>query len=126
MQSRLLPFHPFSTQEDMVDINPLWELLSSTTLWVIWKSRCGMVMEGKHTPPVEAVKDIWSIVIHTLKGRYDSIKGDSENALKQRLTFHQTWYELPCHALVHRSIQWKLNPLGGFSPHHEFRAQNKN
>ena len=83
MQSRLLPLHPFSTQEDKVDLSPLWELLSSITIWVIWKSRCGMVMEGKRTPPVEAVKDIWSIVIHTLKGRYDSIKGDLENASKQ-------------------------------------------
>ena len=91
--------HPFSHQEEMEGCILLWELLSSTTMWVIWKYRCVKVFDNKTTAPVEAIKEIWSIIIHTLKGQYDNIKGHSEAAEKQRRNFHDLWRHGPFYSL---------------------------
>lgn len=47
-----------------------------------------MVMEGKQTPMIEAVKEIWSIMVHTLKGCYDSTHDNLEAIKKQCENFN--------------------------------------
>ena len=41
----------------------LWELLSSTTMWFIWKAWCMMMFEGRELPPVESVVAIWNELV---------------------------------------------------------------
>ena len=49
------------------ELIPLWEFLSSTTLW---KGGNISLFEGKKVPPAEAVQEIWNDLVHTLKGQF--------------------------------------------------------
>jgi hypothetical protein len=66
------------------DLWLLWELLNSTTIWIIWKVKCFKVFENKTILVVECVKDIWFELIHTLKGQY----GTLEETESKRKKFH--------------------------------------
>ena len=88
----LMPFAGYKIEEQR---NPLWGLMCGITLWVIWKCRCVKVFTGKAIPPAEGVKEIWSAIIHSLKGQYNSIKGDSDTAVRRRLSFLQSWASTP-------------------------------
>ena len=68
---------------------PLWELLCSMTLWAIWKARNIEIFESKRTPPVVSIQEIWSELIHTLKGQFDDIIGQSEIEERRRSVFHR-------------------------------------
>jgi hypothetical protein len=47
------------------------ELIYAT--WVILKSRCAKVFHNKSTLAIDAVKEIWSIILYPLKGQYDNM-----------------------------------------------------
>ncbi len=108
---------PFAGQESEGERNPQWELLCGITLWVIWKSRCIRVFSGKKVPPVEGIKEIWAEAVHSLKGQYDSIRGDSETAIRMRQTFLRTWVNTPFIVYVGLSLCWNFcTPTWLYSP----------
>ena len=98
--------HPFAGQASEESRNPMWELICGATLWVIWKCRCTRVFTGKSTPPAEGIKEIWSESVHSLKGQYDDIQGDSEAAIKMRHEFLLIWTKTPFCALVGSTLKW--------------------
>ena len=55
-------------------------LLSSITIWSIWKARFLKEFENKNLPILEFVKDIWLKIIHMLTGQYHNIIGTSKEA----------------------------------------------
>jgi hypothetical protein len=100
-----IPLHPFSSQECKDSFFPLWELLSVSTMWVIWKSRCAKIFDNKSTPPVDAVKEIWSIIIHTLKGHFDSLLDRSA-----RNEFYNHWYHSRLFEFHNNVVIWNFTP----------------
>ena len=62
---------------------PLWELLSSLTLWVIWKARNIALFDSKQTPHVESIQEFCSDLILTLKGQFDAFQGPPESVERQ-------------------------------------------
>ena len=69
----------------------LWELLSSTTMWFIWKAQCIKVFEGREVPPIELLVAIWNDMVSTLRGQYDMIKGVLEVEVLARRGFEEKW-----------------------------------
>ena len=69
------------------EVQPIWEILSSTIVYHIWKARCSLVFHQLKTPPAEVVSNIWLDIVHTLKGQWDGIVGDSEAKIAQRSEF---------------------------------------
>ena len=67
-----------TVQHASEELWPLWKLLSSITIWSIWKARCHKVFEKKNIPVVEFVRDIWLELTHMLKRQYDNIIGTFE------------------------------------------------
>ena len=65
----------------------IWELLSSTTMWFIWKARCKKVFKLSKNPAVEIVSAIWLELVLTLRSQLEIIIGDAE---QRRLHFHKT------------------------------------
>ena len=49
-----------------------------TTMWFIWTTRCCKVFGNITIHPVESVRNVWMQMVHTLKGRYDEIKGETD------------------------------------------------
>ena len=70
----------------------VWELLCTTTMWFIWIARCSKVFGNTIVHPVESVRNVWMEMVHTLKGRYEDIKGETNVAMLQRMI--QQMYKL--------------------------------
>ena len=69
------------------EVQPIWEILSSTIVYHIWKARCSLVFHQLKTSPAEVVSNIWLYIVHTLKGQWDGIVGDSIAKIAQRHEF---------------------------------------
>ena len=69
------------------EVQPVWEILSSTIVYHICKARCSLVFHHLKTPLVEVISNIWLDIVHALKGQWDGIVGDSEAKIAQRLEF---------------------------------------
>ena len=98
-----VPLHPLS--EYKARFLPLWEILSVSTMWVIWKSRCAKVFDNKSTPPAEAIKEIWSVIIHTVKGRYDNITDHSNRDM-----FCKQCYQSQLFVWQNSALIWNYSP----------------
>ncbi|MCO5568556.1 hypothetical protein L7F22_022255 [Adiantum nelumboides] len=107
-QPRLVPVPdpPTAPQES----DPRWELLSSLTLWFIWRARCCRSIEGQLEPPAETVRAIWQEILHTLRGCFERIQGDSDSATQRRLAFHSTWSRGPFYSHSSGPLCWHYRP----------------
>ena len=66
----------------------LWILLSSCTIWHIWKARCQRLFDNIIFQPIKVVLSIWQEMVATLRARYGGITGDSNSTILRRLAFH--------------------------------------
>ena len=69
------------------EVQPIWEILSSTIVYHIWKAPCSLAFHQLKTPPTEVVSSIRLDIVHTLKGKWDGIVGDSEAKFAQQHEF---------------------------------------
>ena len=60
------PIHCF--EEDKV-----WSTIYSLAVWILWKARCKFVFQNVKPNAVELVKEIWLMLLHTLRGQYEAI-----------------------------------------------------
>jgi hypothetical protein len=72
----------------MHDGDALWEIICGITLKYIWKAKCNKIFENRSEPLAETIKGIWGELICTIKAYLDSIKGDTDKAMKQHYDFH--------------------------------------
>ena len=64
-------------------------LINACTLWHIWRRRCTTCFDNFVEPAVETIKAIWCDLLHTLKGQFDSIQGESNRANKEQHAFYK-------------------------------------
>ena len=50
------------------DGDPRWELISSLTMWFVWRARCRWIFDQRVIAPAEMIRDLWLELIHTLRG----------------------------------------------------------
>ena len=60
-------------EKDMV-----WSTVSSLVVWVLWKARCKGVFQKVKQNVVDLVKEVWLMLVHTLRRQYDAIIGEAE------------------------------------------------
>ena len=56
--STMLPLDVEGEKEFNGISSSFWELLSSTTLWALWKARCITIFDNQRVPPVEIIQEI--------------------------------------------------------------------
>ena len=78
------------------EVQLLWEILSSTTAYYIWKGRCSLIFHQVRVSSTKLVYSIWLDMVHTLKGQWDCIVGDFDDKAAQ------------CHEFL---ILWTITPL---------------
>ena len=69
----------------------IWQLVSSITIWYIWKARCLKVFQNVTESPAQIISGIWIEIVHNLRGILDSIKGNTHQAELRRVKFHAIW-----------------------------------
>ena len=94
-----------------------WTLISTTTMWFIWKRRCGHAFEGTSEAPAEMIMAIWIELIHNLQGQLQDLQGDTEIATKKRKAFYVTWDSSPFYTRKGEIVRWTYRPHAGFSRH---------
>ena len=52
-----------------------WWIVSSLALWVLWKVRSSKLYNVEKPHVVDQVKYLWDLLVHMVKGDYDSYKG---------------------------------------------------
>ena len=62
----------------------VWSTLPSLVIWVLWKARCKCVFQKVKQNVVELVKDIWLMLLHTLRGQYEAITGEPEVVIRKQ------------------------------------------
>ena len=98
------------------EMQPLWEILSSITMWHIWKARCARVLGNRATHNVVSVREIWLDIVLTLRGQFDSLQGDSDRSYLQRLSFIKRWKKSPFLVVSNGSPQWCYRPPAWIFP----------
>ena len=54
--------------------------ISSMTLWVIWKVRCSHILSAQPSSLTDTLREIWSVLLHTLRSQWDTLGGSSRAA----------------------------------------------
>ena len=86
-----MPINNMCLNSDSSRQNELWTLISSCSLWHIWKARCQRLFGNIVVPPGEVIRSTWQEMVITLKAKYDEIKGDRNLVVVRRLAFHKLW-----------------------------------
>ena len=73
MEKLLIPLSP----KIQTDKPQIWQLLSSITIWYIWKARCLKAFQNVTERPAQIISGIWTEIVHNLRGFLDSIKGNT-------------------------------------------------
>ena len=66
---RALPLLSLQFSGTRKEIQPIWEILSSTIVYNIWKVQCSLVFHQVKASSAELVTNIWLDIVHTLKGQ---------------------------------------------------------
>lgn len=85
--------------------------VSSITLWVIWKSRCSQVLGMQPSSISDTLREIWSVLLHTLRSQWDASAGSSRAAEERRRRFLRLWARTSVlFSLAGGSITWHYAP----------------
>ena len=64
-------------------------MVSSLVVWVLWKARCKCVFQKIQENVVELVKEIWLMLLHTLRGKYEAIIGEPKVLIRKQQQFQE-------------------------------------
>ena len=73
----------------------IWMMVACLTGWHIWTRRCKFVFQQHKLPSGEVLLNIWFELVSWLRGRYDSIQGESDEAERARAKFLLKWGSSP-------------------------------
>ena len=103
------------------EVQPVWEILSGTTIYHIWKIRCSLIFHQVKTPPIELVSSIWLDIVHTLKGQWDGIVRDSDAKIAQWHEFIPIWKATPFMTTNYGTRYLHFQPPKWLFPHQSHR-----
>ena len=69
----------------------IWMLVACLLVWHIWTRRCMLVFQQRNLLHNEVLLNIWFELVSWLRGQYDSIQGDSDEAERARSKFLLKW-----------------------------------
>ena len=92
--------------------------ISSTTLWVIWKVRYSHILSAQPSSLIDTLREIWSVLLHTVHSQLDISGGSSRAAEECRRGFLSLWaHTSVLFSLVGGGITWHYAPPMWFVLH---------
>ena len=73
----------------------IWMLVACFSVWHIWTRRCMFVFQQRKLPSGEVLLNIWFELVSWLRGQYNSIVGNSDEAERARSKFLLKWGRSP-------------------------------
>ena len=65
----------------------IWKRISSILMWVIWKAPCTLIFDNATQDDSVIIVEFWLILIHTLRGQYESFTGNVDVIFKKQMHF---------------------------------------
>ena len=62
----------------------------SLLIWALWKAKCKCIFQKVKQNVVELLKEIWLMLLHTIRGQYEAITGEHDVFRKQQ-HFREMW-----------------------------------
>ena len=88
----------------------VWQIVSSLAPWVIWKARCSKRYNDENIHIVDQVKSFWDLLVHKVKGEYDSYKGFGHKTNKKRMRIRKVWSSIPIMLNEDADVKWNYVP----------------
>ena len=88
----------------------VWQIVSSLALWILWKGRCSKLYNDENTHVVDQVKSFWELLVHTVKGDYDSSKGSGNTTNQKRRRIRRVWSSIPIMLDAGADVRWNYVP----------------
>ena len=85
----------------------IWMMVDCLSVWHIWTTRCKFVFQQQKFPSGKVFLNIWFELVSWLRGQYDSIQGESNEAERARSKFLLKWGSSPM--VVRSSLGPKWN-----------------
>ena len=60
-------------------------------MWVIWKARCTSIFDNVTQDVVVIIVEFWLLLVHTLRGQYESFTGNADAILRKQMHFKRIW-----------------------------------
>ena len=73
----------------------------------MWKARCKCVFQKVKQNVVELVKEIWLMLLHTLRGQYEAIIGEPEVVIRKQQQFREIWKKAEVFTSFGERIKWR-------------------
>ena len=88
----------------------VWQIVSSLSLWVLWKARCSKLYNDEDIHVVDQVKSFWNLLVHSVKGEYDRYKGYGNTAIRKRKRLRRVWSAIPIMLDAGTEVRWNYVP----------------
>ena len=85
-------------------------IVSSLSLWVLWKARCSKLYNDEDIHVVDQVKSFWNLLVHSVKGEYDRYKGYGNTAIQKRKRLRRVWLAIPIMLDAGMEVRWNYVP----------------
>ena len=59
---------------------------------------------------VDLVKEVWLMLVHTLRGQYDAIIGEPEVLIRRQQQFREIWKNVEVFISFGERIKWRYAP----------------
>ena len=69
---------PYTIPIHCLEEDKVWSRISSLVVWVLRKPRCKCVFQKVKPNAVELVKEIWLMLLHTLRDLYEAIPAEPD------------------------------------------------
>ena len=67
----------------------VWSTISSLLIRVLWKARCKCVFQKVKQNAIELVKEIWLMLLHSLRDQNDAISDEPDVVFHKQQQFRQ-------------------------------------
>ena len=97
----------YTTPIHCLEEDKVWSMISSLVVWVLWKARCKCVFQKVKPNAVELVKEIWLMLLHTLRGQYEAIPGDPDVVFRKQQHFREIWKKADVFTSFGERMKWR-------------------
>ena len=105
----LITVSPFQQPRKQMRATHVWKIVSTITLWILWKYRCKRRYDSIIPLLSDILPELWGSLLAVVRGQYDNMPGSSEVVLKNRKKLLQLWRKLPLFTISSQGPIWKYH-----------------
>ena len=103
----LITISPFQQPRKQVRATHVWKIVSTITLWILWKYRCKRRYNSIIPLLSHILSELWGSLLAVVLGQYDNMPDSSEVVFKNKKRLLHLWRKLPLLIISSQGRMWK-------------------